>query len=163
MAEDDNEFTFKCHEKMAKESFNKAWDYIDKDERTNEEDLQMIHAAHASRFHWGVLVEKGKGTAINLQRGEWQIAHIYTLLERKESALHHAKICLKLTEDNKIGDFDLAFAYEAMARASALADNNEDFKTYFDLAKKAGEDIKAEEDKSYFIEELNGGPWFGMK
>ena len=163
MTKEDKEFTLKCHEKMAKDCFNKTWDYMDKKERKSEDDIAMIHAAHASRFHWGILVENGKGTAVNLQRGEWQIARVYTILKRKESALYHANLCLTITKDNKIADFDLAFAYEAIARASALVGNKDDFKTYFELAEKAGNEIKDVRDKDYFFEELKGGKWFGMK
>jgi len=41
----------------------------------------MIHAAHASRFHWGEI-----GKPINLGRGEWQISRVYSVLNRPESA-----------------------------------------------------------------------------
>ena len=148
---------------MAKSSFNKTWDYIEKEDRTPEDDLAMIHTAHASRYHWGVLVSEGKGTNLNLQRGEWQIAHVYTLAERNEPAVYHAKVCLKLTEENDIGDFDLAFAYEGMARAAALSKNKADFTKYYKLAEEAAKKIKDKGDRDYFLGELEKGPWFGIK
>lgn len=143
------------HEKLAKQNFNKTWDFLDKKDRTEEDNINMIHTAHTSRFHWGVLVSEGKGTALNLQRGEWIISRVYSVLERGEPALYHAKICLDLTEKNNIGDFDLAFAYEAMARALALTKNKKEFEKYSKLAKEAGEKIKKKADKDYFFEELN--------
>ncbi|MFX1455299.1 MAG: hypothetical protein ACFFDB_07965 [Promethearchaeota archaeon] len=151
------------HEKLAKQNFNKTWDFLDKKDRTPEEDLEMIHTVHASRFHWGILVSEGKGTALNLQRGEWIISRVYTVLERGEPALYHAKICLNLTEKNDIGDFDLAFAYEAMARSSAVVGNEKDFEKYYQLAEEAAEKIKKKDDRDYFLDELNGGKWFGLK
>lgn len=153
----------KWHEKFAKDSFNKTWDLLDKKNRNIEEDNEMVHNVHTSRYHWGVLVANDKGTPINLQRGEWQIARVYTVLERKEPALHHAKLCLDLTKEHNIGDFDLAFAYEAMARASALAGKKNDFEKYFKLAEEVGNKIKKKDDKDYFFEDLNGGNWFNMK
>ena len=57
------------HRKQAVSNFNRTWDLIDKQDRTFEEDMEMIHTAHASRFHWGVI-----GQAVNFARGEWQIA-----------------------------------------------------------------------------------------
>jgi hypothetical protein len=153
----------KFHEKMAKGCFNQTWDLIDKKDRTKEEETQMVHTAHASRYHWAALVSNGKGTPLNLQRGEWQIARVYTILERAEPALYHANICLELTKEHNIGDFDLGFAYEAMARASALAKNKDDFKKYYKLAQEAGEKIAKKDDKDYFFEDLEGGKWFGMK
>ncbi|MFX0042899.1 MAG: hypothetical protein ACFE8L_08305 [Candidatus Hodarchaeota archaeon] len=153
----------KFHEKMAKGCFNQAWDLIDKKDRSPEEEINMVHTAHASRYHWGILVSNGKGTPLNLQRGEWQIARVYTLLERAEPALYHAKECLRLTEENNIEDFDLGFAYEAMARSLALAKNKDDFKKYYKLAQEAGEKIVKKDDKDYFFEDLDGGKWFDMK
>jgi len=153
----------KWHEKFAKESFNKTWDLMEKENRTFEEDNEMVHTAHTSRYHWGVLVSNELGKPVNLQRGEWQIARVYTIVKRAEPALHHANLCLKITEENKIGDFDLAFAYEALTRASALAGNKKGYTKYFKLAEEAGNKIKKKEDKDYFFEELNGGNWFNIK
>jgi len=150
----------KVYENLAKDCFNKTWDLLEKKDRTPEEDNEMIHTVHASRYHWGVLVANEKGTALNLQRGEWQIARVYTVLEREEPALYHANLCLKLTNDNNIGDFDFAFAHEAVARASALAGNKKDYEAHLKIAKEAGEKIKDEGDREYFFDDLNAGKWY---
>jgi hypothetical protein len=84
-------------------------------------------------------------------------------LERSEPVLYHANLCLKITLENNIGDFDLGFAYEVIARASALAGNKKDYEKYFKLAEEAGNKIKKKEDREYFFEELNGGNWFNIK
>lgn len=156
------EINLEWHEKMAKSTFNETWDYLEKKERTIKDEDHMVHTAHTSRYHWEILLSKGKGTFVNLQRGEWLIARTYTVLKRAEPAIHHAKVCLQITEENNIKDFDLAFAYEAMARASALAGIKADFKKYYELAKQAGEKIKEKEDKDYFFEDFNTGNWFGF-
>jgi hypothetical protein len=101
---------------LAKELFNGAWDLLDRDGRTAADDDAMLHMAHASRHHWGNV-----GTAVNLARGEWQCARVYAVLRRAEPATHHARRCLALCEEHGIGDFDLAYAYEALARAAAVA------------------------------------------
>ena len=41
---------------------------------TREDDDRMLHAAHASRFHWG---EAPECRPENLARGEWQISRVY--------------------------------------------------------------------------------------
>jgi hypothetical protein len=153
----------KNHEKSAKDCFNKTWDLLDKSNRSEDEEIEMIHSVHASRYHWGILVANEKGTPLNLQRGEWQIARVYTVLNRTEPAMYHAKLCLKLTEEHNIGDFDRAFAYEAMARAMASAGDKEGFEKYYKLAEEAAQKIKEKGDKEYFLEDLNKGLWFGMK
>lgn len=76
----------------------------------------MIHAAHASRRHWGEVGEP-KNWAI----GEWQISRVYATLNRPEPALHHARRSLDICTEHNLDDFVLAYAHEAIARASALA------------------------------------------
>jgi len=104
------------HRKYAVDLFNLTWSLLDKKNRTAEEYDKMIHAAHASRFHWGEI-----GTPLEFERGEWQISRVYSVLRRSEPALYHARRCLEICKKNTIGDFDIAFAYEALARAYAVA------------------------------------------
>jgi hypothetical protein len=101
---------------LAKRLFNAVWDLLDREERSVEEDDIMLHMAHASRHHWGEA-----GSPVNLVRGEWQCSRVYAVLGRAEPATHHARRCLSLCEQHGIGDFDLAYAYEALARAAAIS------------------------------------------
>jgi len=137
------------HRKFAVNCFNLVWSLLDKKERTIKEDDKMVHAAHASRFHWGEI-----GTAVEFERGEWQISRVYSVLNKPQSALYHAKRCLEICNENKIGDFDIAFAYEAMARAYAVAGEKVESEKYVGLAKEAGEQIKSKGDRDYFFNEL---------
>jgi hypothetical protein len=137
------------HRKFAVDCFNLVWSLLDKKERAMEEDDKMVHAAHASRFHWGEI-----GTAVEFERGEWQISRVYSVLKRPQSALYHAKRCLEICKENKIGDFDIAFAYEAMARAYTAAGEKVESERYVSLAKEAGEQIKSKGDRDYFFSEL---------
>jgi hypothetical protein len=158
MAEEKQYTTQQAHQKFAVELFNGTWDLIEKPNRTPEESEKMIHMAHASCYHW---TEVGK--PLNRARGEWQISRVYSLLARAEPAYHHAQQCLALTEANGFGGFDLAFAHEAMARASALCGRRDDYEKHYALALKAGEEIKEQGDRDYFFKDLQGGPWSGMR
>ncbi|MCA1030754.1 hypothetical protein LCL95_06960 [Bacillus timonensis] len=138
------------HRKCAVSLFNQVWDLIEKEERTQAEIDQMITMAYASRYHWSEI-----GQPVNFSRGEWQISRVYSLLERSEPALYHAERNLEICLEHGIGDFDLAFAYEALARAYKVSGNEEEFQKYKDLAMDASGQIKKEDDKQYFINDLN--------
>lgn len=138
------------HKKMAVDLFNAAWSLIDKKDRTKEETDTMIHCAHASRYHWGVI-----GKPVNFERGEQQISKMYSLIGRGESALFHAKRCLEICLEIGIGDWDLAFAYEAVARAYKTLGDESIMNEYIQKAKEAGEKIAEKDDKDYFFSEIS--------
>jgi hypothetical protein len=149
MAEE-KKFTEKeAHKKFAVDCFNLVWNLMEKRDRTKADDDRMIHAAHASRFHWGEI-----GEPVNLERGEWQVSRMYTVLNRPQSALYHAKRCLEICKENNIGDWDVAFAYEAIARAHATTGQKTECKNNIELARKAAEQIKEKGDKDYLLSEL---------
>lgn len=138
------------HRKQAVDNFNKTWDLIEKKDRTKKEDLEMIHTAHASRFHWGQI-----GEPLHFARGEWQLSRVYSILNMSESAMFHGKQSLELCLEHSIADFDLAFAYEAVARAYLVKNDETRMEEYFALALQAAQQIVKKEDKEYFISELN--------
>lgn len=138
-----------CHKNFAVNLFNKTWEIIDKEERTQEEIDLMIHAAHASRYHWGEI-----GKPIHFERGEWQISRVYSILKMPESALYHAKRCLEICKENEIGDYDIAFAYEAIARAYSILKDDKEVKVYLLLAEESGKKIEKKEDREYFFSDF---------
>ncbi len=156
---EENKYTEQeCHKRFAVKQNNFVWELLQKKDRTEKENEIMIHAAHGSCFHWGKI-----GEPINLQRGEWLISHVYAILNRPEPALHHAQKCMELTEKHKFVDFDLAYAYEAMARAHAVAGNKMGFDKYLKLTEAAGNQIKGEENRKIFMSDFATGPWYGLK
>jgi hypothetical protein len=103
---------------LAASLFNHVWTLLETPDRTPDQDDEMLHAAHASRFHWG---EPGVGEAVHRARGEWQCSRVYAVLGRPEPALWHARRCLAIVEADGLSGFDLGAAYEAIARAHLAA------------------------------------------
>jgi hypothetical protein len=149
-----------AQKEFAKRTNGEVWQLLGKSGRTTAEDEQMELAAYASLYHWLQV-----GTEVNHQRGEWMIAHVHTVLGDRDPALKHAKRCLHLTESfkNQMADFDIAYAYEGMARAHALAGDKETARQYFVKAKAAGDAIGNSEDKEIFTGDLESGDWYGIQ
>ena len=147
-----------AHKLFAVQLFNRVWDLLEKENRSQTDDDLMINAAQASLYHW-----RQVGTPLHFQRGEWMVAHVYTILNLPESALHHAENCLKLTLENAFEDFDLSFAYEGQARALALAKQTDAALKYYNLAHDSAAQIKKKDDRNYFLQVLEAGPWFGVR
>lgn len=108
------------HREIAVALFNHVWSLLEIADRNPAQTDELIHAAHASRFHWS---RADGSSTVNLGRGEWQCSRVYATLGRGEPALWHARRCLDYAEASGGGqeDWDLAAAHEAMARAHAVA------------------------------------------
>jgi DNA-binding transcriptional MerR regulator len=138
---------------LAADLFNGVWRLIEQEDRSVEDDDRMLHMAHASRYHWGQV-----GTAANRGRGEWQCSRVYAILERAEPALHHARRYLEICREHGIGDWDLAFAYEALARASAVGGDAEQAHSWTEQALAAAEDIAEDGDRELVLADLETIP-----
>lgn len=96
--------------------FNHVWSLLELPQRTPDEDFDMVHAAHASRWHWG-----RAGGPQEWAIGEWQCSRVYAELIRPEPALVHARRCLQLCQEHDLDGFIVASAHEALARANLVA------------------------------------------
>ncbi|MGZ4357798.1 MAG: MerR family transcriptional regulator [Gaiellaceae bacterium] len=132
------------HRRLGIDLFNKTWTLMEKASRTPSEVDELLHCVHASAYHW-----LQAGTIANRARSEWQCSRVYTVLGRSEPALHHARRCLELCESapDEIEEFDLPFAYEAMARAHAFAGDEAESREWLARARAAGEKISDEDDR----------------
>ncbi len=141
------------HEQCARALFNFTWTLLEKAQRTKDETDQMIGAAHASLLHW-----RHAGRPVNFVRGHWQVSRAYAVAGRGWPAVHHAQRCLSICREEGIGGFDLAFAYEALARAHAVAGEAGETRRYLDLAREAGGKIEDPEEAEHFFEDLHTIP-----
>jgi len=129
--------------RLAAGLYNDAWRLMEMAKRRPEQDDEMLHAAHASRYHWGKV-----GQSVNLARGEWLCSRVYAVLRRPEPAVWHARRCLDLLTELGSGEtWDLAAAYEALARAHSVAGNKAETKTWLAMANEALKAIPDPDDR----------------
>lgn len=139
--------------KLGSELFNYAWTLLEKQDRSERETDRMIDAAHASRLFW-----EEAGQPVNHARGEWQISRAYATAGRAGEALHHAHRCLEICQEHGIGDFDLAYAYESLARAHGLAGDGAAAARYRQQAIEAAGNVSDKEDRELLFADLNTLP-----
>ncbi|TDL31441.1 hypothetical protein E2R51_13835 [Jeotgalibacillus sp. S-D1] len=131
------------------ELFNKTWELVDLQVRTGEQEEEMIHLAHASRYYWSKA-----GDYVNWSRGDWLLSKVYSIVGEGQNALKYALANEKLHTEYNLADFDAAFVHEALARSYAVLEK-QDLKE-FHLGKARGlvEGISKKEDREYFVGEL---------
>jgi len=147
----------KLHHYMGIELNQQTWALLEKSDRNERDDQRMVAFAKASLYHWQ---HSPNFQPVNEQRGYWLISRVYAVLGKGDKALSYAETCWAITEKHDLKDFDLAYAYEALARSYAALGQSENMNKYFTLAKEAGNQIANSEDQSYFMSDLLSDPWF---
>jgi DNA-binding transcriptional MerR regulator len=135
--------------RLAADLFNHTWELLETPDRTPAQDDRMIHAAHASRFHWEQV-----GEPVNLVAGEWQCSRVYSVLGHAEPAVYHARRALAICDEAGITGFFLASANEGLTRALLVAGDRPGAAAAEATAWSAAEDIDDDEDRQIFEQDM---------
>jgi hypothetical protein len=143
---------------------NRMWEVIEDDGVGPQTPLlereRMLYSAYASAYHW-----RNVGNEANFARGEHLISRMAARLGEADLALRHARRCLELIEAHPevMEDWDMPFAYEALARASAAAGDLPAARRHFDRATELTGAVREDADRVIIENELERGPWFGLR
>jgi hypothetical protein len=133
------------HRQLGVDLFNETWRLME----ARDDDTLIVDCAHASAYHWANAPECKPE---NRARSAWLISRVYTVVNRAEPAFVYATRCLELCERHALIDWDLAYAYEALARASKLAGDRAAVARYVELARTV--DIADSHDAEHLDEDL---------
>jgi hypothetical protein len=128
----DSGLTSDWHRHFGASLFNAAWELIDRPNRSPDDDVEMLLAAAASRWHWGRV-----GGHAEVATGDWQLAHVASLLGMSELALVFARRNLEAATSSGWAGWRLASAHEGMARACAAAGDADGRAEHFGAAERA--------------------------
>ena len=109
-----------CHRRMAAELFNRTWEHLEIEDRTPEQDREMLSAAYGSRYHWRIV-----GGPKNASVSDWQVSRVWAVLGDGLRAEEHGKLALETARKHGLGPFYEAYAHEALARAAALTGDDD--------------------------------------
>jgi hypothetical protein len=136
--------------RLATRLFNRVWELLQRAELSRDERDEMLHAAHASRLHWGAV-----GEPVDRARGEWQCSRVYAALGRAEPAHHHARRALDLAEEHKLSPYDLGCAHEAIARAARLFGRDDEAAQHLALARAAADEVADPEQRLVLLGDID--------
>lgn len=159
MSETEKMTLVEASRKFAVNANQQVWLYLEMSTRTPAQDEEMLLAAYASLYHWNQV-----GTIVNTQRGYWLLAHVYAVLSQPNPSRRYAEICHEITRQypDDMKDFDMAYAFEALARAHAMQGDQKTASEFYGKAQQAGMIIADEEDRKIFFGDFTGGNWFGL-
>ena len=141
----------RAHRHFAMACFNRAWDYLDLPQRSETEVEAMLHASHASFWHWQHVPEQ---TPVNISIGLWQLARVYAVAGRADDARRWARRCIDVGEKEQLDPFYRAYAHEAMARAERLAGAGESAERHLAVARELLPQIEELDDRERLANDL---------
>jgi hypothetical protein len=153
-------FDAKTHRTLAMDANNSVWDFLDKpaDELSETDAEEMTRRAYAAAFHW----QRAAGSVpANEARASWLLSRVWVVRGNGAEALLHARRCLAVCESAGLEDFDLAYAYEALARSYACMGDMTLARSHHELARSVP--IADPEDASTVQDDLTKEPWFGLQ
>lgn len=134
---------------FAVECNNRAWELVEKAERTPAEEREMLDAAHAAAFHWAQV-----GEPINDARADTLLAHVYALQGDEGRASLYALRCMAFCEHHDCEAWDLAFAHLEMALAAAVSGNEALHTKHYAMAQELGNRLPDEADRKVFSKQF---------
>ncbi|MCH7762611.1 MAG: hypothetical protein IIB95_02570 [Candidatus Marinimicrobia bacterium] len=137
------------HKHFSIHCFNKAWELIDKTDRSEEETEEMVHYAMASLFHWS---KREDCTERHKSIGCRQVSRCYALAGDLDQAERYGKLCLEFSENEE--PFYLGYAHETLARVHALNGNTKEKGKHLNIARSLSETIKDKEEKELLLADL---------
>lgn len=138
-----------AHKYFSAWCFNRAWDLMEKPDRTDAEIRLMESLCHASIFHWS---SRPDCTDRNLSTGYWQASRIHALIGNAQGASLYAQACLGYSTN--LEPFHLGYAYEALARAASLMNDQANFVDYLDRAESLVQQVADEHDRQLLAADL---------
>lgn len=147
------------HRSLAIEANNSVWEVLGKpiDEIDAPGAEEMTRRAYAAAYHWA----RAEGaTVANEARAEWLLSRVWAVRSNGALALSHAQRCMDACQRGALADFDLAYAHEALARASACLGDGDATRRHREAASAVP--IADDEDRAVVESDLAAEPWFGL-
>lgn len=141
--------TAAAHKYFAAHCFNRAWDLIEKQGRTAEDERLMVALNQASIYHW---MQREDCDDRRLSVGYWQASRIQSVLGNAGEARRFAQTCLAYSRE--LEPFYLGYAFEALARAEAVAGNAAAAASLAAEAKAHAERVSRKEDRELLMNDL---------
>jgi hypothetical protein len=119
----------RAHRWFAVEFNNRAWELLERAERSADDTDQMLDLAHAAAVHW-----QQAGTRINQARAACLLATAYAACELGERAVHFADKCLRLSGEatEELTPFDRAAGFGCAANAYACQGDGQQARQFYE-------------------------------
>ena len=132
---------------------NRAWQLVEQPHRTPADVHEMLHAAHASAWHWNRV-----GTALNEARANMLLGFAHALASDGPLGLRYAMSAFNYFNEHEAPDWEQAFAHATLAAAARAAGDLGLYREHYAEASRLGETIADPEDREVFLRSFANVP-----
>jgi hypothetical protein len=138
-----------AHRYFAANCFNGVWELLDKQDRSEEDNMRMLAMAQASLYHW---FERADCTPQKLSIGYWLLSRVHATLGNVAAAKSYGELCLRYSESEP--PFYLGYAHEALARVANVAGDPATLAIHLELAQRYASQVNDEKDRKMLEDDL---------
>lgn len=132
---------------------NRAWQLVEQSDRSPSDVHEMLHAAHASAWHWARI-----GTALNEARSHMLLGMAHALAGDGSLGLRYAMLAFNYFNEHEAPDWEQAFAHATLAAAAKAAGNTALHAEHYVEADRLGQAIADEQDRDVFMRTFSQVP-----
>jgi hypothetical protein len=141
------------HRRTAGETFNRCWELLEKANRTDEDNRELLTLAFVSRYHWSCV-----GAEEQMIMGDWMVSRAAAAIGEAHLAVRFAQRAYDRAQEADVPDWLGASVCEGLARAHVangdLALRNQWYEAAVDLVER----IEDHESKSLIADQLDSVP-----
>jgi len=118
--------------RLASQANNRAWDLAESARRNDDENDEMLSAAHAAAFFWNMV-----GSERNRAHAELLLAHVYGLLGSGDEATRHLAKARPYFATQVLEPSETAISHVVEANVAAARGDTESHNTHYAAAARA--------------------------
>jgi hypothetical protein len=134
---------------IAAAAYNRCWELLENEERSVEDDDELLTSAFTSRYHWAVV-----GGREQVIISDWMVSRAAQALGEADLALRFARRANDAAQEPATSDWLVASTAEGMARAFAVAGDEAQCQAWCEKAEQLIERIADDEDREIIAEQL---------
>jgi hypothetical protein len=124
---------------------NRGWALAEKSSRTPDEDAEMLHAAHASRYLWSKI-----GTERNFALADLLLGQVHALLGHAKTATEYSNRAFAYFTSHASEPWELAFVHAVRANAACASSDASLHRDSYAKALEIADTLTDPEDRKVF-------------
>ena len=141
------------HREMAAERYNHCWDLLERDDRSRDEDFELLTSAFVSRYYWSMA-----GGPEQWAVSDWMVSRAAAVIGEGSLSLAFAQRANDAVQEFDAPDWLVASTAEGLARAYAALGSEQDRDVWLNNAESLVEVIADEESRELIASQLASVP-----